>query len=195
MNRKDGVRTLEDIRQRCRIDEMTGCWVWGGATVRQNGGAPTTRVWLPQIDGSKQTVMTAHRAAAVLAGMPVAKGLTVWAKPGCERLCCNPGHLKIGERGEMMRSLASDGRWKGDPKRAAANRRNRLKMVIPADVVAKAERMFDDGRLQREVMAECGITQRTARLIAAKLHPHSSSALRVVSHASVFAMANAIGGR
>ena len=38
-----GIRSVDDIKDRCRVDDVTGCWIWAGALV--HGKAP--RVWVP----------------------------------------------------------------------------------------------------------------------------------------------------
>ncbi|MEY2632933.1 MAG: hypothetical protein RIR00_1587, partial [Pseudomonadota bacterium] len=45
-----GVYTLEDIRQRCRIDPVTDCWLWSLNIMQQPGvlhGMDQPRVSMP----------------------------------------------------------------------------------------------------------------------------------------------------
>lgn len=194
--RNDGVRTLEDIRGRCRIDEETGCWIWAGAMAKSlsRQARPTSRVWLPeglQGDGQNPTVTTAAKAAWLLSGRKLQDGQVVYRYRCADGDCCNPEHGKAGTRPEMHRFHAASDRLKGDPKRAAVNAINRRAVLKPVEVVRQAEAMFAAGVAQKEVMAELGLQQATARSIRLGTHPNCTHASRVLPMASVFAMGRA----
>lgn len=189
--RQDGIRTLDDIKGRCVIDDETGCWLWRGAFSRSTTHhvGPTTRVWLPvdlpRVVGAGR-VTTAGKAAWVLAGNPLRDGDVVW-RHVCHRVdCINPAHSKAGTRQAMHKEIAASDRLKGDPRRAAVNAINRASRLTPPDVVRQAEAMFGAKMLQKDVCAKLGIQQMTARLIRTGQHPHSTNRQRVVRGASVF---------
>lgn len=89
-----GLRTLEDLRQRCVIDDITQCWNYAGG--HATCGLPS--LWFPPL-GIRTT------PGVVLCwletGKRPAKGV-VWHRT-CESLsCCNPAHRKVGTRKSQM---------------------------------------------------------------------------------------------
>ncbi len=76
------IRTLEDLRGRCVIDDITGCWNWGGT---YHGKLPTARV-CAGVGGlqEKSRNMSAMRAAWILAGKDVAPRQNVYHAVGCK---------------------------------------------------------------------------------------------------------------
>jgi hypothetical protein len=113
--RQDGIRTLDDLKARCRIDTETGCWVWAGAM-----GRGTPRVWLPDIgvasmSGALQWVTDATR--------PTSQRMLI---PTCGNpACANPKHRQWGTRSELFAllrpTLAADHRARiGAGKRKAS---------------------------------------------------------------------------
>lgn len=85
--------TVDDIRARCLVDEVTGCWLWQGRLDPSGYG---------RFGGGY-----AHRAVVqAFTELPLPKGMTVDhechnADPGCDpascqhRRCCNPDHLRL----------------------------------------------------------------------------------------------------
>lgn len=189
--RSDGVRTLEDIRIRCVIDDLTGCWHWAGAmsVSKTRRIKPVSRVWLPEgLGNGRPAIVTASKAAWVLSGRPLPDGWVVWRSKCSSFDCVNPLHARAGRRVEMGADLAASGRMKGSPDRVAANARNRMRMVTPLEKVRQAEVMFKEGALQKEVRAALGLSAETARSIRLGMHPHSSVSQRLIRGASVFTL-------
>lgn len=84
-----GIRTLEDLRLRCRM-AAGGCWEWAGCLSK---GRPNATVNFT----GKHENMNARRAAWILSGGKLPEGYVVWQKVGCNNeLCVNPGHCKAG---------------------------------------------------------------------------------------------------
>jgi hypothetical protein len=105
-----GVYTIEDLRARCRMDEETGCWLWGGASQDNRG-----MVWLPELGVSRNVVF----AALYLTGRRPPAGQGSYLK--CTSpLCCNPEHAATGTRKQISQHLARQGRFKDNPKHMAA---------------------------------------------------------------------------
>lgn len=103
--RTDGVHTLDDLRQRCNVDEDDGCWRW--RMERVDGSARVHML----VDG-KRTKMSGRRAALILAGKRIPAGHEAYARPACPHTdCVNPEHCRSGTRGDVRRFLASRGRW------------------------------------------------------------------------------------
>ena len=85
-----GIRSLEDLRQRCRITAC-GCWVWAWST--GSHGTPSVSM---VIDG-KRTNMQGRRAALTMSlGQRIPREMLATAKKECtEKLCINPAHTEL----------------------------------------------------------------------------------------------------
>lgn len=143
------MKTIEEVRDRCRVDEITGCWVWTGA---MSGGIP--RIYAPdllaterRLDAALQEAFamkrpTARIKVAILQAMdPIMESQAgrraVWqmakgrgVQDGYQvfntclnELCVNPAHMRCGTGLEVGRFTAKVGRYKGQPARMLANRR------------------------------------------------------------------------
>ncbi len=96
MMKTSGIRTIEDLKQRCWIDDDTGCWHWRGAT---NGRVPST--WFPAV---KRVSSLPYVICHLTTGSPPRKG-QVW-HCRCETpFCANPDHRKPGTRSSQMKAL------------------------------------------------------------------------------------------
>jgi hypothetical protein len=121
-----GIRTVEDIRQRCRIDRETGCWHWGLAIV---DGSP--KVHFVDWNGRRRTCR-GRRAAVILdRGKDVPRGYEVFPRLICQADdCVNPAHSRIGTRAEVCRYLVQSGKSKNGTKarhlREIVSRRRKL---------------------------------------------------------------------
>lgn len=121
--------TLPDIKGRCHIDSITGCWLWRGATSPSNGGLtlqPRIHATCYTTDptGATKKTQTGNRAAWHTANQkPLPKGWRVFKADCCTNgLCINPEHLKAGTTKQWGQSVARNGNWKNVPSRIAANR-------------------------------------------------------------------------
>jgi hypothetical protein len=127
-----GIRTLEDLRQRCVIDAETGCWHWRMAITQ---GAPRVHLQHPQ-DGCKVT-MRGRRAALLLAtGRDLPRGHSAYARPCCKADdCVNPAHSRTGTRQQHGEWLRKTGKVKNLLSKSLASRRmwdQRGRKVTPA---------------------------------------------------------------
>lgn len=180
------VRELQDILDRSRVDEITGCWHWARAFTSP-GGSVTPVVMFAADGAANANNMSAARAAWLLSGRKIGPQQVVWRKCGSP-LCVNPEHCAAGTKREMFGAISASGRNKGKPERRAVCERNRAAQLTPREVVQRAEAMFDAGMLQKDVRAELGITQATARRIRLRQHPHSTGRQHVLPGASVFSL-------
>lgn len=98
-----GVRDILGIKDRCRIDQHTGCWVWAYAC---DGGKPICAV---RFRGRHES-MSAKRAAMIFSGHILSTKKVVMNRAACkEPLCVNPEHLKIVSESEF-KSMSGRGR-------------------------------------------------------------------------------------
>lgn len=90
--RQDGIRTLQGIKDRCRVDDITGCWLWADA--KHKG---TAVVWMP---GIGVLSMTAALQALQHGTRPTGKRMLV---PTCGNSSCgNPEHRRWGTRSDLF---------------------------------------------------------------------------------------------
>lgn len=93
-----GVRTFADLKDRCRVHDETGCWIWAGATDGKSGNA---RIWLSEL----QRVVRMSTAVFWLqfGELPTREVRMV---PRCGRANCgNPAHRVGGDRAALMKAV------------------------------------------------------------------------------------------
>lgn len=186
-----GIYTLEDIKGRCRVDELSGCWHWTYAI--SDGGKPnssrTPRVSLPPgvISESHRTISVA-RVVWLMLGRPLRAGHVVW-RTCLHDDCCAPGHLRAGTKAQEGAWMTANGHRRGNPLRQAINLRNVAQsQAVPLAVVRTIEAAIAAGTLQRDIAATTGVNKATISKIAQGKHLHQR---RTVPAASVFAWSGA----
>lgn len=92
--RRDGVRTIDDLMARCRIDDLTGCWLWAGA--KDGNGRPS--LWLPVLS---RRVSLGVAICVLRTGKAPGKGV-VWHCTCTTTNCANPRHRTAGNRSSQM---------------------------------------------------------------------------------------------
>jgi hypothetical protein len=199
--RNDGVRTLEQLRQSCVIDDETGCWLWRGAMSVKPGGHAVPRVWMPHSDGVRDAdgklgkAQTGARAAWTLAGRRLRRWQIIWRQVCWNTQCINPEHGVAGTRREMGAAETASGHMQGNPERAAKNIKSSSRQLLPVETVRKAEAMFAAGATSRAVKRELHISNASTARIRNGLHPNCSTSQRVRPAASVFAWASRVDER
>lgn len=186
---RNGIRTLQDIIDRCFLDEDTGCWIWRQAVDKRQGrrGQVPVAYFAAGVVGEKACTMCTARAAWLLSGRALPEGHVVYRAHCAEQRCVNPAHCTDLHRGDMRRECAASNREKGNPHRAAVNRVNAAKQTTPREVVAEVERRLNAGEIQRSVAAAVGVDRSTVQKIAAGRHLFSAGRdLPMVRAASVF---------
>jgi hypothetical protein len=124
-----GIRSIEDIRLRCVINDETGCWLWPGSM--NNSGTPIT--WFPPL----QAAVTIGIAICFFkTGHRPERG-TMWLPKCGNQLCANPAHRFVGNA-----SVRTSGKRTPlhNAKIALSNRKNaRLTEEIAAEIRASEE--------------------------------------------------------
>ena len=147
-----GVRTIEDIRSRCFIDEDTGCWHWKLAI---NGGAPHIHFHL---DG-KSVVMRGRRAVKVLeTGQRLSKSLNCLGLDSCDPDCVAPAHIKVANRKALGAQIRRTGKCKTLKKKASGRDAAKAKRKLTVDQVLEI-RSSDFS--QRALAQQFGVSQCT----------------------------------
>lgn len=125
-----GIRSVADLRSRCRVDEVSGCWHWGMAIV---DGAPTVH-WVDAAGVRRKA--RGRRASLLIAGRVIPKGHVAFAKATCKSDdCVNPDHSRSGNRDEEGAAITKSGIWKNSPTKIAA-----------AKAVARKKRKLTDAQ-------------------------------------------------
>lgn len=190
--RQDGVRTLDDIRDRCRIDEETGCWIWSGA-VRQQHRHDTPVVHVPAgVAGfEKRVICQTARVALLLTGAKLGPGKVAFR--ACRNPMCvrpDPKHVIALTRLRMAALMREDGAWKTEMRR-----RQLLRTVIanalPAWKVREIEEHLDRGGKRSDIAAAYRVSKRTVQRIADRQHMHSGGKVCALGGASVFTLGSA----
>jgi DNA-binding transcriptional regulator YiaG len=144
---RGGIRTVEDIRQRCRIDPFTECWIWGLAH-RDNGGAYMSVIH--PVTG-KASATHGRRAALLLAsGADLPAGVYCYAGPDCRHFdCCNPAHARYSTRAEYGAWQRDSGQLKGKVARVKSAQATAMaqRKLTPEQVNAIRSSLVSDAKL------------------------------------------------
>ena len=143
-----------NIKDRCRVDEFTDCWIWTGATSPSNAGKTRVpRVWATDYSadptGATKTIQTGNRAAwHATTRKPIAPGHRVYRSSTCGNLLCvNPDHLSCGSFTDWGKAVAKRGTWKGSNTRIQANRAiGRKRSHITAEMLHEINHSNDTGQ-------------------------------------------------
>ncbi len=172
-----GVRTLDDVRDRCRIDDETGCWVWAMAC---SGRSPRAHVRAGVI-GDKAGVTTVARLSWVLSGRELAPKHHVYRLACCgEPLCVNPDHLGAGTRAAMSSAVLARGGYH-TAKLQLVRRAGNLAQALPLETVQAVQRSIEGGASVAAASREHGVHERTASAIAKGRHIHQRPEVRGAS--------------
>lgn len=119
-----GVRSVSCLRDRCRIDEETGCWRWAYA---KTDGLPRVHM----IFDGKRITPTGRKAALMLAhGKPIQQGHVCFATRDCKHMdCVNPDHCRSSSRANWGQYLTSTGRARTPAKIATATANGRRQLA------------------------------------------------------------------
>lgn len=89
-----GIRTADDLKGRCWVDDDTGCWHWRGAV--DTNGIPS--MWLPEL---RRRTSLGVVAAVLTTGAAPLPG-QMWHCTCTTRYCANPAHRTCGTRSSQM---------------------------------------------------------------------------------------------
>lgn len=179
----NGIRTVADLMDRCRVDPDTGCW---HLALCFSQGAP--RVVMPHPTTGKLTHVRGRRAALLLQrGRDLPPGHQAWRRECCESAdCVNPAHARSGPRDQYAAWVKRSGLHKNNPKRALAMKRlweNRPR-VLNADM---RREIIESTQTTYALAAKFGCSQYAVWRVRAGLDKTG----KVLDGASVFAVPRA----
>lgn len=135
-----GINSVARIKERCRIDPITGCWHWA---LSLSDGLPHMHVHCPET--GKVVKMKGRRASLTLrGGKLLPSGWVAFRAPHCDSAdCVNPDHCLAGPPSEYGKAMQELGLWRDKPNRIAANlqinrRRRKLTMEQAREIRASS---------------------------------------------------------
>lgn len=140
-----GVRSVDDIKDRCVIDDITGCWAWRAA--RDSNGAPSL-----QLPALGRVVSLGVAIGFFLTGAAPAPGV-VWHCTCETRQCANPAHRKAGNRSTQMLAAKLTRSPQTRARMMAGKRRGAKLSQADADEIRGSSLKLT------EIMARYGITK------------------------------------
>jgi len=159
--RLDGIATLEDLRQRCVVDEESGCWHLRTARGRALPTDQRHTIWVFGIGH-----VTATRAAWLLSrpGRELRSGWVCFRR--CESYdCVAPDHVKAGTRQAWGAHLARSGKAVTTAKAQANQHGRRSTWKLTPEL---KQWLLESPQTGVDVAFPLGITQGRANAIRAK---------------------------
>lgn len=109
-NDQRGIRSIDDLRERCDVDPVTRCWIWRGCV--DETGYPRIHAFDPE-RGEKRSMAGARAAWCIAHGEAPLPGYYVYRSCG-HRKCLNPVHLRqVKDRAEAGKLIEARGSAKG----------------------------------------------------------------------------------
>lgn len=167
-----GIRSITDLKNRCRIDDETGCWNWMGGKTK--GKYPKISMKIHGVNHAFSGV----KVAMLLSGHEVGDGMTVFHYKCTSNGCLNPGHLKVGTFKDKWAHIKDAGYLRGSPSRSASNKAVAMKRC---KVVEHMDLILNSDKTNTELAKELGL-HRTTICNARKNLAGSSQ----IANASVF---------
>lgn len=180
------IRDLQGILDRCKVDDITGCWVWAGPY--SGGKWPVPMAHVPSgVFAETRLTMSAYKVGWLLSGRKIREGNVVYRK--ClNAKCVNPQHCATGTQAEMHGFISATGKNKGLAHRSAVNRQNASKQALPVETVREIEQMLEADVMVKTIAEQFGITKDTIRSIKRGQHVHARNAQKVARNASIFTL-------
>lgn len=151
------MKTIDDVMGRCRIDEETGCWHWGGEIKTDARGVRMPTLWVFDSLQQRMRAMSGPTAVLELTGRRLTAQTIGWRACLCDD-CLNPSHVMGGTRREFGSFVRAMGLFKNRPARVAANRKSaRARSVVTPEIVADIRSSHLTGR---ELAAKHGLKVR-----------------------------------
>lgn len=120
------MKTLDDIKGRCVVDDITGCWLWKGAITREG----QARIWQYDFAAQKMAAMPGKKAVwYAINQKPLPSGWLVYGTCNCQT-CMNPEHIKDGTAADWGRHMSDSGIHKNSIPRMLASRRTGMKRSV-----------------------------------------------------------------
>lgn len=158
---REGIKTIEHVRERCYVDDFTGCWHWRGSMKVSSKGRRTPQLHIFDSVARRSKTVSGPLAVLDLAGRRTAQTQRGWRTCLCDD-CLNPAHVMGGTHKQWGAWLRERGLWQNSPARLAAGRMvARARSAISPQQIELARAC----RTGREAAALLGITESHASKI------------------------------
>ena len=159
MHRKDGIRSLQGILDRCIVED-TGCWIWRGAF---SNGAARCQV-AAGVVSPRIKVTSARSVAWFFKHGPIEPGKVIYRKFDChDARCVNPDHAMKGTPGDQAKATAK--RAGVTVHKLAQLSKARSSQILQTHVVDAIKADLDSGMRQRDIARKHGICLGTVNRI------------------------------
>lgn len=149
------MKTVDDIKGRCVVDTITGCWLWTGATSLEG----QARIWQYDCNAEKMAALPGKKAMWYAVNQkPLPEGWRVYGTCNCQT-CMNPEHIKAGTTEEWGQHMSASGIHKGNMARIVAARRTGVsRSVMNPEMLHEVRTSKETGRALARRM---GISEQT----------------------------------
>lgn len=132
-----GICNADRLRDRCRIDEETGCWRMEASTI-----------WLRLPEGGYKTCRPRRAAIIVSTQKDVPRGLMAYATPKCVHAdCARPDHATLGTRSAWMKAAAARGAFDTPARWASIARASGERRILTHEQRAEIANSRENGGL------------------------------------------------
>jgi hypothetical protein len=134
-----GVCNVKRLRDRCRIDDETGCWRMAAE-----------QVWVRMPDGTYRTMRRRRAALFVATGERLPKSTIAFQAPHCAHEdCARPDHAAAGDWSAFMRANSALGKL-DTPVRRANAAKNLDRSKLTPEQRAEIRNSLENGRVLAE---------------------------------------------
>lgn len=177
---RDGIKTIEDVKGRCYVDDFTGCWHWRGSMKINDKGRGTPQMHIYDSVARRSATVSGPLAVLELTGRRTPQTQRGWRTCLCDD-CLNPAHIMGGTHKEWGAWLREQRCWQNSPARLAAGREwARARSRLSAKEIAQAK----ECRTGKEAAELLGISESHA----SKIRTGKIWANRPARGASVFTL-------
>jgi hypothetical protein len=162
-----GIRTLQELEDRCEIDDFTGCWHFLDFRGKRFTGKKV-HIW----DAFNQTAVSVVSYAWRLAnpGKEIPSGMVAYRTCSCFD-CANPEHIRIGNKAENGAAIRANGSGRTIVKINTAIKNGRKRSKLSQ---ADRDAICTNGKSNKENAKKYGISLSYACAIRASVATKSS---------------------
>lgn len=147
-----GVRSIQDVRNRCNVDDDTGCWHW---RLSLNCGVPHIHF---NLAGTRHTMRGRRAVKAIEAGGQLASDLNCIGRDTCDSDCVAPDHIRVVSRKIVGAQVRRMGKCKTIRKRAGGLKTVDAKRKL---TVCQVIEIRSSNTTQRALAIKFGVSQYT----------------------------------
>lgn len=102
-----GIKTIDDIKQRCVVDDESGCWLWQGYREPRTGRPAMSMIVEP---GVRRCVKISVALHIIKSGKLPTPSSRIYFPVVCREMgCCNPAHHRLLTKGQINKLVGGHG--------------------------------------------------------------------------------------